>query len=68
MTPAAAFDPTRVAHLTGRFAPVTEEVDAVDLEVTGELPDELDGVYLRNGPNPRFTRSAAICIRWTATA
>ncbi|MFF0777772.1 carotenoid oxygenase family protein [Streptomyces sp. NPDC003720] len=55
MTPAAAFDPTRVAHLTGRFAPVTEEVDAVDLEVTGELPDELDGVYLRNGPNPRFT-------------
>ncbi|MCX4817995.1 carotenoid oxygenase family protein [Streptomyces sp. NBC_01239] len=55
MTAPAAFDPTRVAHLTGRFAPVTEEVDAVDLEVTGELPAELDGVYLRNGPNPRFT-------------
>ncbi|MFJ4688008.1 carotenoid oxygenase family protein [Streptomyces sp. NPDC088789] len=53
--PTAAFDPTRVAHLGGRFAPVTEEVDAVDLEVTGELPDDLDGVYLRNGPNPRFT-------------
>ncbi|WP_415940049.1 carotenoid oxygenase family protein [Streptomyces sp. 039-1] len=55
MTVPAAFDPTRVAHLTGRFAPVTEEVDAVDLEVTGGLPAELDGVYLRNGPNPRFT-------------
>ncbi|MEV7075091.1 carotenoid oxygenase family protein [Streptomyces sp. NPDC093990] len=55
MTAPAAFDPTRIAHLTGRFAPVTEEVDAVDLEVTGELPDDLDGVYLRNGPNPRFT-------------
>ncbi|MFH8337634.1 carotenoid oxygenase family protein [Streptomyces sp. AM6-12] len=55
MTASAAFDPTRVAHLTGRFAPVTEEVDAVDLAVTGELPKELDGVYLRNGPNPRFT-------------
>ncbi|WP_151772191.1 carotenoid oxygenase family protein [Streptomyces abyssomicinicus] len=53
MTP--AFDPTRVAHLTGRFAPVTAEVDATDLEVTGELPHDLDGVYLRNGPNPRFT-------------
>ncbi|WP_431775090.1 carotenoid oxygenase family protein [Streptomyces cucumeris] len=52
---AAGFDPSRVAHLGGRFAPVTEEVDAVDLEITGELPEELDGVYLRNGPNPRFT-------------
>ncbi|MET8828915.1 carotenoid oxygenase family protein [Streptomyces sp. NPDC004610] len=53
--PTAPFDPTRVAHLGGRFAPVTEEVDVVDLEVTGELPRALDGVYLRNGPNPRFS-------------
>ncbi|THA86647.1 carotenoid oxygenase family protein [Streptomyces sp. A0592] len=49
------FDPTRVPHLLGSFAPVTEEVDAADLEVTGELPPSLDGLYLRNGPNPRFT-------------
>lgn len=49
------FDPSRVVHLSGRFAPVTEEVDAADLRVTGVLPDELDGVFLRNGPNPRFT-------------
>ncbi|MET9604853.1 carotenoid oxygenase family protein [Streptomyces sp. NPDC006512] len=49
------FDPTRVPHLLGSFAPVTEEVDAADLEVTGELPTALDGLYLRNGPNPRFT-------------
>jgi carotenoid cleavage dioxygenase len=49
------FDPARVAHLSGRFAPVTEEVDEVDLAVEGRLPDDLDGVYLRNGPNPRFT-------------
>ncbi|MFJ2513138.1 carotenoid oxygenase family protein [Streptomyces griseoviridis] len=54
-TDRTAFDPTRVAHLSGRFAPVTEEVDAVDLEIEGRLPDELDGLYLRNGPNPRFT-------------
>ncbi|MEV7273435.1 carotenoid oxygenase family protein [Streptomyces bacillaris] len=54
-TRATPFDPTRVAHLNGRFAPVTEEVDAVDLPVVGELPAGLDGVYLRNGPNPRFT-------------
>jgi len=37
------------------FAPVTEEVDLRDLRVEGRLPDEMDGVYLRNGPNPRFT-------------
>ncbi|MFJ9817300.1 carotenoid oxygenase family protein [Streptomyces sp. NPDC101151] len=49
------FDPSRVAHLSGRFAPVTEEVDETGLAVEGELPDDLDGVYLRNGPNPRFT-------------
>ena len=39
--------------LTDNFAPVTEEVTAVDLEVTGTLPAELDGRYVRNGPNPR---------------
>ncbi|MFG2020943.1 carotenoid oxygenase family protein [Actinomadura geliboluensis] len=51
---ATGFDPARVAHLTGTFAPVTEEVDEAGLQVEGELPAELDGVYLRNGPNPRF--------------
>ncbi|BDH66642.1 hypothetical protein MTP06_00910 [Streptomyces sp. PLM4] len=56
MTPQGTpFDPTRVPHLNGRFAPVTEEVDETELRVTGTLPDSLDGVYLRNGPNPRFT-------------
>ncbi|WP_405758615.1 carotenoid oxygenase family protein [Streptomyces sp. NBC_00073] len=49
------FDPTRVAHLSGSFAPVTQEVDEVGLRVEGRLPDGLDGTYLRNGPNPRFT-------------
>ncbi|MEZ5142529.1 MAG: carotenoid oxygenase family protein [Acidimicrobiales bacterium] len=39
-------------YLRGNFAPVTEEVTAVDLPVTGTLPAELDGRYLRNGPNP----------------
>ncbi|MEU9133982.1 carotenoid oxygenase family protein [Kitasatospora sp. NPDC048540] len=52
---APAFDPARVAHLSGRFAPVTEEVDATGLAVLGELPDGLDGLFLRNGPNPRFS-------------
>src|SRR5687767_15106848 len=48
-------DVTTVAHLQGPFAPVIEETDAADLPIEGELPRELDGVYLRNGPNPRFT-------------
>jgi carotenoid cleavage dioxygenase len=42
-------------YLTGPFAPVTAEVDVADLPVEGALPADLDGAYLRNGPNPRFT-------------
>src|SRR5436189_3695379 len=39
-------------YLEGNFAPVREELTAFDLPVTGQLPAELDGRYLRNGPNP----------------
>ncbi len=39
-------------YLEGPFAPLDVEHTAVDLEVTGTLPPELDGRYLRNGPNP----------------
>ena len=38
--------------LEGAYAPVTEEVTAHDLAVTGTVPAWLDGRYLRNGPNP----------------
>ena len=38
--------------LAGSFAPVAEEITAFDLPVTGRLPAELSGRYLRNGPNP----------------
>ena len=44
--------PSSNPYLSGNLAPVTEEVTAFDLSVTGSLPAELDGVYLRNGPNP----------------
>ncbi|MCS7478711.1 carotenoid oxygenase family protein [Umezawaea endophytica] len=40
------------AYFSDEFAPVPDEVEALDLEVTGRLPDELAGRYLRNGPNP----------------
>ena len=45
---------TTTAHpfLHGEFAPVREEITATELEVTGTLPVELEGRYLRNGPNP----------------
>lgn len=41
-------------YLLGVFAPVHEEITADDLTVIGEIPKDLNGVYLRNGPNPRF--------------
>jgi carotenoid cleavage dioxygenase len=39
-------------YLDGFLAPVGAEVTATDLEVTGKIPEHLDGRYLRNGPNP----------------
>ena len=37
----------------GNYAPVADELTATDLPVHGAIPPELDGWYLRNGPNPR---------------
>ena len=42
----------RSRFLEGAFAPVPEEITAFDLPVTGRVPAELSGRYLRNGPNP----------------
>ncbi|WP_340539056.1 carotenoid oxygenase family protein [Nocardioides sp. GXZ039] len=39
-------------YLDDDFAPVPEELTALDLDITGTLPDHLDGRYLRIGPNP----------------
>lgn len=48
-------DVTSVPQLQGIFAPVVEEHDAAPLRVvSGQLPSDLVGCYLRNGPNPRF--------------
>ncbi len=41
-------------YLSGNFAPLTGEDDFAQLAVSGALPQELTGVYLRNGPNPQF--------------
>ena len=45
---------TASPFLQGNFAPVREEVTADGLTVVGELPPELDGMFVRNGPNPQF--------------
>ncbi|SOX52195.1 carotenoid oxygenase, partial [Mycobacterium ahvazicum] len=39
-------------YLEDFLAPVDAEVTATDLRVTGQIPEHLDGRYLRNGPNP----------------
>lgn len=42
-------------YLHGPYAPVISEITAMDLEVThGEIPADLYGAYMRNGPNPVF--------------
>ena len=38
--------------IEGPYAPIPGDVTATELEVIGELPAELEGRYLRNGPNP----------------
>lgn len=40
--------------LMGPFAPIFDESVWEDLEVIGTIPEDLNGVYLRNGPNTRF--------------
>ena len=40
--------------LNGANAPVDREIVATELPVIGELPKDLNGVYVRNGPNARY--------------
>jgi carotenoid cleavage dioxygenase-like enzyme len=46
--------PEASPFLTGIYAPVYDELDAHDLPVTGKIPAQLSGVYMRNGANPQF--------------
>ncbi len=42
-------------YLHGVYSPTTVETEAENLEVvSGEIPKDLYGAYLRNGPNPVF--------------
>lgn len=45
--------PNEHPYMNGAWTPLHEEVDAFDLEVIeGRIPDDIDGVYVRNTENP----------------
>jgi carotenoid cleavage dioxygenase-like enzyme len=46
-------------YLTGIHTPVKKEQTITDLKVTGEIPASLNGLYVRNGPNPLKTPNGA---------
>src|SRR5262245_43548131 len=41
-------------YLVGKYAPIYDEIAVDNLQVIGEIPKDLNGVYVRNGPNPRY--------------
>src|SRR3546814_14100295 len=41
-------------YLDGIFRPVFEEVTATDLDSDRPIPDDIDGLYVRNGHNPIY--------------
>jgi carotenoid cleavage dioxygenase len=43
-------EPYKFWH-TGNYPPVPEEITAENLPITGAIPPELNGLYVRNGPN-----------------
>lgn len=43
-----------IPALAGNNAPVHDELVLDNLAVIGELPADLNGIYVRNGPNPYF--------------
>lgn len=48
-------DPKKNPILKGNFAPVYDEKSYEVIKVVeGSVPTDINGVYLRNGPNPKF--------------
>lgn len=53
----AAYDADIPYWEQGAFAPVADESTITDLRVTGTIPSDLSGLYVRNGSNSRSGRS-----------
>lgn len=51
----------------GNFAPVDRETTATDLPVIGEIPEQLAGRFVRNGPNPP-AEATSMTHHWFAGA
>lgn len=47
-------EPKAGKFLSGNYAPVLDELDVRELKVIGQLPGELHGLFVRNGPNPVY--------------
>lgn len=41
-------------YLQGSYAPIADQITARDMSVVGEVPRDVAGVYVRNGPNRTF--------------
>ena len=39
-------------YLQGNYAPVKNLISETGLKVTGQIPKDLSGLFVRNGPNP----------------
>ncbi len=46
--------PAESPYLQGMFAPTAAETTIADLPVIGALPPALEGIYVRNGSNPKY--------------
>ena len=46
-------EPAVRKHTGSLYTPVEAEIEAFDLPVTGVIPPELAGRFVRNGPNAR---------------
>ncbi|MEM7098596.1 MAG: carotenoid oxygenase family protein [Pseudomonadota bacterium] len=44
--------PSEHPYMSGAWTPIPEELDAHDLEVIGQIPLDIDGIYVRNTENP----------------
>ncbi|MEJ8567882.1 carotenoid oxygenase family protein [Elongatibacter sediminis] len=44
--------PNEHPYMNGAWTPNYDEWDATDMEVIGEIPSDIDGVYVRNTENP----------------
>ena len=53
-------------YLHGIYAPTVHETTTVELAVEGEIPRDLFGAYVRNGPNAVFEPTNP--YHWFATA